>query len=138
MPEPDQTFRLGEAQVQVLGPRRAYEETNNTSLVLMVTYGETRFLLTGDMESRAEQDLVEAGCALPGGFAENRPSRQRYVHVISVSERSDAGLCGHSGGPDNDYGHPREEVLSRRGMPGAARTARISREIFWRNPTGGL
>lgn len=120
VPEPDQTFRLGEAQVQVLGPRRAYEETNNTSLVLMVTYGETRFLLTGDMESRAEQDLVEAGCALQadllkiGHHGSDTSTSYRFLNEVMP----DYAVI--QAGRDNDYGHPREEVLSRLRDAGAA------------------
>ena len=59
------TFDLGGATITVLGPiRDNHEDVNDISLVLMVQYGDVRFLLTGDMESIAEKELVESGADL--------------------------------------------------------------------------
>ena len=48
----------------MLGPVAQYDNTNDTSIVLRVDYGSTSFLLTGDMESDAERDLVNSGANL--------------------------------------------------------------------------
>lgn len=113
VPQPDETFALGGAQVQILGPRADYSETNNTSLVLMVTYGETRFLLTGDMEAKAERDLIEAGCDLDADLLKvghhGSSSSTSYVFLNEVMPEYAVIQCGQ----DNDYGHPHEETLSR-------------------------
>ena len=113
VPEADSEFALGSATVRVLGPRRAYDSVNNTSLVLMVTYGETKFLLTGDMEREAEQDLIDDGCDLKADLL-------KVGHHGSVSSTSYAFLnevmplyAVIQVGKNNDYGHPRDEVLSR-------------------------
>ena len=60
MPSLDAAYPLGGATVTVLGPRTSYEEPNNQSLVLKVTFGETSFLLTGDAEEQAEHALIDA------------------------------------------------------------------------------
>ena len=52
---------LGSASVQILGPQKNYEEPNDTSIVLKITYGETSFLFTGDAERTAEADIIAAG-----------------------------------------------------------------------------
>ncbi len=113
VPSADETFALGDAQVEILGPREDYSETNNTSLVLMVTYGETRFLLTGDMEAKAERDLIEAGCDLDADLLKvghhGSSTSTSYVFLNEVMPRYAVIQCG----KDNDYGHPHEEVLSR-------------------------
>ena len=57
-------WQLGSATVTMLGPVAQYSETNDTSIVLRVDYGATSFLLTGDMESDAERDLVNSGANL--------------------------------------------------------------------------
>ena len=57
-------WQLGGATVTMLGPVAQYNETNDTSIVLRVDYGATSFLLTGDMESDAERDLVNSGANL--------------------------------------------------------------------------
>ena len=113
VPEPDETYALGEATVQVLGPRQDYDDPNDTSLVLMVTYGQTRFLLTGDMESGAEQDLLEAGCDLKADFLKvghhgsSTSTSYRFLDAV-LPEYAVIQV-----GKDNDYGHPSDEVLSR-------------------------
>lgn len=113
VPEPDETFALGDAQVQVLGPRQDYDDPNDTSLVLRITYGETSFLLTGDMESGAERDLVDAGCDLSADLLKvghhGSSSSTSYVFLNAVMPQYAVIQVG----AGNDYGHPTEEVLSR-------------------------
>ena len=113
VPSPGDTFALGSAQVEILGPLKDYDDTNDTSIVLSVDYGETTFLFTGDMESTAEADLVEAGADLDatvlkvGHHGSSSSTSYRFLRevmpdyaVIPVGKR-------------NTYGHPAEAVLSR-------------------------
>lgn len=55
------TFALGEASVAVLAPAGEMKTTNDSSLVLRITYGETSFLLMGDAEQAAEKALLAGG-----------------------------------------------------------------------------
>lgn len=64
-PEPGSTYPLGAAEITVLGPVRDDYDTNNSSIVLKVTYGSTAFLFTGDAESQAEKDILEAATTCP-------------------------------------------------------------------------
>jgi len=113
VPEPGDTFALGSAQVEILGPVKEYDDTNDTSIVLRIDYGETSFLFTGDMEKGAEADLMESGANLKatvlkaGHHGSDTSSSYPFLRevmpeyvVISVGE-------------DNSYGHPSDEVLSR-------------------------
>lgn len=113
VPEADSTFALGEAQVTVLGPRKEYEETNDTSIVLRVDYGETSFLFTGDMESTAEKDLLDAGCDLDATVLKvghhGSSTSSSYVFLREVMPE----YAVISVGENNSYGHPNEEVMSR-------------------------
>lgn len=113
VPEADDTWTLGEAQVSVLGPREEYTDTNNTSIVLRVDYGETSFLFTGDMESTAEKDLVEAGCDLDATVLKvghhGSSTSSSYVFLREVMPQYAVISCG----KDNSYGHPHDEVMSR-------------------------
>ena len=64
VPAAGTVWPLGSATVTMLGPVAQYDNTNDTSIVLRVDYGSTSFLLTGDMESDAERDLVNSGANL--------------------------------------------------------------------------
>ena len=55
------SFSLGGASFSVLGPCRAYESSNDSSLVLRLEFGEVSALFCGDIEATAELDLVKSG-----------------------------------------------------------------------------
>jgi competence protein ComEC len=60
IPSVGDTFNLGSATVKILAPQKKYDKTNNTSIVLKITYGQTSFLFTGDAERESERDILEA------------------------------------------------------------------------------
>lgn len=113
VPRADTVFSLGGAEVTVLGPRRQYEQVNDTSLVLRVDYGATSFLLTGDMERQAEEDLLADGCRLDATVLKvghhGSDSSTGYVFLREVMPE----YAVLSVGAGNAYGHPSETVLSR-------------------------
>lgn len=100
----------GECSVEILSPveGQEYTESNDWSVVLLVTYGKTRMLLTGD----APKEILKSLDVGP-------------VDVLGVSHHgsntgTDAELVGMlspkfsiiSYGLGNDYGHPTSTVLS--------------------------
>ena len=114
VPEVGEVFELGDATITVLGPvKDKYEDLNDTSIVLMVQYGDIRFLFTGDMEMIAETDLLDSGADVKAdvlkvghhgsysstGYRLLREVAPTYA-VISV-------------GGNNDYGPPHQEPMSR-------------------------
>ncbi len=103
---------LGSATVTLLGPVKQYDETNDTSLVLRIDYGSTSFLLTGDMESDAERDLVESGANLKADVLQvghhGSSTSSSYLFLNAVLPEMGIISCG----VNNKYGHPHEETLS--------------------------
>ena len=103
---------FGDAVVEVLGPVKTYAETNDTSLILRVTYGDTRFLFTGDMEIPAETDLVESGADLKadvlkvGHHGSDTSTGYRFLREVMPTHAIV------SVGEGNSYGHPNEKTLS--------------------------
>ncbi|MBQ7336756.1 MAG: MBL fold metallo-hydrolase [Clostridia bacterium] len=113
VPTAGQTFQLGSAAVTVLGPLKDYEDTNDTSIVLRIVYGELSFLFTGDMESLAETDLVASGAILKSTVLKvghHGSSSSTSYHFLREVDPTYAVI---SVGTDNSYGHPTETVLSR-------------------------
>ena len=105
-------WQLGSATVQLLGPIKQYNDTNDTSLVLRIDYGSTSFLLTGDMESDAERDLVESGANLKVDVLQvghhGSSTSSSYIFMNAVLPEMGIISCG----ANNKYGHPHEETLS--------------------------
>ena len=113
VPAPGDKFELGSARVEILGPVQEYDDTNDTSIVLRIDYGETSFLFTGDMETGAEKDLLESGAnvratVLKAGHHGSDTSTG-YQFLREVSPRYTVISVGEG----NKYGHPSDEVLSR-------------------------
>lgn len=119
VPNPGQTLALGSATVQFLSPLQKYENVNDASVILRVTYGQTSFVFAGDAESAAERDLVEAGNAQPatllkvghhgGATSTSQPFLEAILPQYAVI----------SVGAENAYGHPAEETLARLANTGA-------------------
>lgn len=95
--------------------------TNDASIVLRVVYGETSFMLTGDMASLIEDELVRS---LP--ISQLRSDVLKVGHHGSKYSTSDLWLQAVSpsvaiilAGKGNTYGHPAPEVLGRIEKQGA-------------------
>ena len=115
IPNPGDSFAFGEACVTVMGPVQSYADPNDTSLVLLVQFGTTRFLFTGDMEVQAENDMLDywgegydwrIDVLKVGHHGSDTSTSYRLLYetmpaygVISV-------------GTGNSYGHPHERPLS--------------------------
>ena len=57
VPQKDDTFSLGSAECKILAVN-SDSDTNNTSIVLRITLGDTSFLFTGDAERETEQAIL--------------------------------------------------------------------------------
>ena len=60
VPKVDDVYNLGSAKVTILGVNGG-SDTNDTSIVLKVTYGKTSFVFAGDAERDAEQAILNRG-----------------------------------------------------------------------------
>lgn len=113
VPEPGDTWTVGTAAVTVLGPVQDYDDTNNTSIVLRVDFGETSFLFTGDMERTAEEDLLESGAWLEADVLKVGHHGSDTSTSYPFLREVDPDYTVISVGENNDYGHPSEDTLSR-------------------------
>lgn len=107
-----QTFTLGSANVTILNPQaKEYDDYNECSIVLLVEYGQTKFLLTGDIEAGALADILAAYPALLGVDV------LKIAHHGSAASTTQEWLAATSPqiafitcGEDNSYGHPHLET----------------------------
>ena len=112
-PEPGTTWALGGAEVQVLGPVKDDYDTNNSSIILRVEYGATSFVFTGDAETEAEKDVLEAGYDVSatvlkvGHHGSETSSSYQWLREVG------AEYAVIQVGEGNSYDHPHEVVLSR-------------------------
>lgn len=112
VPSVGDRFDLGSASCQVLGVNST-DDTNESSIVLRITYGNTSFLFTGDAEREAENMILDRGYDLRSDVLKvghhGSASSTSYYWLRQVAPR----YAVISVGKGNSYGHPTETVLSR-------------------------
>lgn len=115
-PELGETYDLGGATVTVLGPVKQYSDPNDMSIVVMVRFGDDRFLFTGDMENKdgAENDLIahwgddalKADVLKVGHHGSDTSTSYHFLRAVNP------GYAVISVGEGNSYGHPTTEALN--------------------------
>ena len=112
VPKVGDTYALGSAKVTVLGVN-ASSDTNDTSIILKITYGNTTFLFTGDAERAAEQAVLNGGQNLSATVLKvghhGSDTSTSYPFLRAVMPK----YAVISVGTGNSYGHPTADTLSR-------------------------
>ena len=97
-------------KAELLSPvSESYEDLNNYSAVLNVTYGKTGLLFTGDAEQEVEEQLLHADISAQilkvGHHGSSTSSSQRFLDKVNPA------YAVISCGAKNDYGHPHRETM---------------------------
>lgn len=113
VPAAGEQFTLGDAVFTILGPVSESSDSNNNSIVLLLTHGENRFLFTGDAQEEEEKEIVDGGI-LPDADvykAGHHGSRTSSCEELldAVSPLYAVISCGEG----NAYGHPHAETMNR-------------------------
>lgn len=98
-----------------LGPEEdlRIEPGNAASLVLSLSYGDFDMLLTGDVEGKGEEALVESGHLKKYDVLKAAHHGSRNSGLEQFLEIVQPSVALVSAGADNRYGHPHEETLKR-------------------------
>ncbi len=108
---------FGDAKVEILYPEKDVNaeavSDNNHSIVLRVTFGARKFLLTGDIEKEAEMKLLNAPEFLQTDVIKVAHHGSRTSSTENFINFSKAKLAIISVGADSPFGHPHEEVVAR-------------------------
>lgn len=105
---------LGEAKVNVFAPKEeSYEDLNNYSPFIKVTYGEKSFLFTGDAEElREKEELnrnsdIAADVLKVGHHGSTSSTSQKFLNKVNPS------TAVISVGKNNKYKHPADKTLKK-------------------------
>ncbi|MBO2537761.1 MULTISPECIES: ComEC/Rec2 family competence protein [Rummeliibacillus] len=98
-----------------IGPTKNYSKNdlNDWSAVLLMQHGDKKFLFTGDAETQAEEDMLEAGIVPKVDVLKVSHHGAREASnsdFLAVAKPTYAAI---SVGKDNRYGHPTAEALHR-------------------------
>jgi competence protein ComEC len=111
-PRMGEQFEVGPLLIDVLYPNTISEQDNEESISLKLTYGDVRFILTGDATTDDELKMLQSGVDVKadilklghhGSFTSTHPHFLREVKPA---------VAIYSAGLNNTYGHPHEEVVN--------------------------
>ncbi len=115
VPEAGDTFMLGSAMIEVLGPTDIVPSMNpnDFSIVLRIDYGDTSFLFTGDAMQEEQQllmwneyDKLDVDVLKAAHHGSSNGASYAFIKAVSPS------ITVISCGKNNSYGHPHEETLN--------------------------
>jgi len=87
------------------------KNTNNTSIIIRLAFGENSFLFTGDAYKSVERELIKKGIGVDvdvlkvGHHGSKTSSAEEFIKEVSPK------IVVISAGRDNPYSHPHPEVL---------------------------
>lgn len=105
-------FTIGEFEITVLAAFSEMNDENNRSVITVAEIDGIRFLLAGDMESKAEKALLNENLDLKcdvlkvGHHGSSTSSKENFLKAVLPR------YAAISVGKDNSYSHPHSEVLS--------------------------
>lgn len=112
-PAQGDTFSLGGAEIQIVGPKNYdYDSDNSNSLCLRIEYGDFRCLLTGDAEQDAERYMAASRQDLSCDVyvvGHHGSSSSTSEELLEAASPRYAFL---SVGAGNAYGHPTEQTMT--------------------------
>jgi len=113
-PEVGEVYTLGSAAFTVVTAGEAREgNINDTSIGILLQYGEKRFLFTGDATGAAEAQMLDSGLNLSADVYKAAHHGSSAANTEAFLEAVDPAYAIISCGTENSYGHPHEEVLER-------------------------
>lgn len=92
-------------------PAGASSDPNRASVALRLTYGQVSFLLTGDMFSEAEEELLASGAPVQSSVLKVAHHGSRTSTSQQFLDRVGPAVAVISVGEDNRHGHPHEEIF---------------------------
>ena len=105
------SFSFGNAECLLLSPNKDYDDINNSSIVMLLAFGSSSFIFTGDAEAKAERDILSAGYNIRadvlkvGHHGSSTSTSEEFLSAVNPK------LAVISLGADNSYGHPHTETM---------------------------
>lgn len=117
-PDKGNVFMLGDIKIEVLtkalNSTNKYSDENENSIIMMMTFGETKFLFTGDAEKKRESEIIasygkklDADVYKAGHHGADNASSAELMALVTP----EYGVF--SCGVGNKYDHPRQGAINR-------------------------
>lgn len=114
VPKVGETFKVGNATATILAPNSSnYEDLNNFSIVIRLTFGNNSFMFDGDAEDISENEMIAKGFDISadvlkvGHHGSSSSTTQAFLDKVNPK------YAVISVGKDNSYGHPHKSTMDK-------------------------
>ncbi|WP_099191432.1 ComEC/Rec2 family competence protein [Tepidibacter mesophilus] len=108
------SFFLGDAKCEILAPNNSeYDDLNNYSVVIKLTYKNNSFLFTGDCEDVSEEEMLSLGYNLKSDLLKVGHHGSNSSTSLSFLKSVSPKYAIISVGKNNKYNHPTQETLDK-------------------------
>ena len=114
LPKVLETFKVGNATATILAPNSSgYEDLNNNSIVIRLTFGNNSFMFDGDAEDISENEMLSKGLDVSvdvlkvGHHGSNSSTSQAFLDKVNPK------YAVISVGKGNSYGHPHKSTMEK-------------------------
>lgn len=110
---PGNVYEIGECNLEIISPVEEYNDLNNVSAAAILTHGENKFLFTGDIEKKAEKDIIDDGRLTEvdvyksAHHGSNTSNCKEFLEIVKPDYA--VIMCG----AGNSYKHPNEDAVER-------------------------
>lgn len=107
---PGLSIKIGDSELKIISPVKDYKDLNNYSAASILTHGDDKFMFTGDIEEKAEKDILNEGyledidVLKVAHHGSSSSSCNEFLEAV-LPEYAVIMCDGHS------YGHPHEETI---------------------------
>ncbi len=106
----------GKAKMEILYPlelpKQDLVNNNKSSIATLLSFGNTRFFFTGDIDKQAEQEIIFQGNNIEANVLKVSHHGSKSATSPEFLANVQPQIAVISIGKDNSYGHPHQEVLS--------------------------
>ena len=113
LPSPGDTFPLGDASFTILAPLFENEDSNDNSIALLLTYGDTRFYFEGDAGEEEEEQILSSKADVGADVYKIGHHGSKTSTTDAMLDAVNPACAVISAGEGNRYGHPHAEVLNK-------------------------
>lgn len=111
VPKVGETFSLDKANFEILASNSDAKNINDTSIVLMVTYGLNKFLFMGDLSSSEENNLLNKNIVADVLKVGHHGSK--YSTSTDFLDKVSPQYAVISVGKNNNYNHPHPSTITK-------------------------
>lgn len=113
-PHPGDAFKLGNANCEILAPNSSkYNDMNDYSIVIKLTYGSNKFLFTGDAQTLSENEILAKSFDVSADVLKLGHHGSHTSTSTTFLDKVHPKYAIVSCGKDNDYGHPHDITMKK-------------------------